>query len=74
MCGGSCVKFTSVVTCLVVSLEVKVGVGVEQVRGGGDTMFETGEVQFWVGHGGVVEEGVERTTAVLGVVGGDTTV
>lgn len=74
MCGGSCVKFTRVVRCLLVSLDVKAGVGVEQVRGVGGTMFETGEGQFWVGHGGVVKEGVERTTAVLGVVGGDTTV
>lgn len=57
-----------------VTLGVIVGVGVEQVRGADDTMFETGEVQFWVGHGGAVEEGLELTTAVLGVVGGDTTV
>lgn len=56
------------------SLEVKAGVGVEQVRGVGGSVFGTGEVQFWVGQGGVEEEGVERTTAVLGVVGGDTTV
>lgn len=51
-----------------------VGVGVEQVRGADDTMVGIGEVQFWVGHGGAVEEGLELTTAVLGVVGGDTTV
>lgn len=64
--------------CLVrskgVTLGVIVGVGVGQVRGADDTMFRTGEVQFWVGHGGAVEEGLEQTTAVLGVVGGDTTV
>lgn len=66
-----------VVGCLVgskgVTLGVKVGVGLEQVRGVDDTMFEIGEVQFWVGHGGAVEEGLELTV-VLGVVGGDTTV
>lgn len=70
--------FGAVVGCLVgskgVTLRVTVGVGVEQVRGVDDTMFEIGEVQFWVGHGGAVEEGLEQTTAVLGVVGGDTTV
>lgn len=53
---------------------VMVGVGVEQIKGGDDTRFEIGEVQFWVGHDGAVEGGLEQTTAVLGVVGGDTTV
>lgn len=57
-----------------VILGVTVSVGVEQVRGADDTMFEIGEVQIWVGHDGAVEEGLEQTTAVLGVVGGDTTV
>lgn len=70
--------FGPAVGCLVGSegapLGVTVGVGVEQVSGADDAMFETGEVQFWVWHGGAVEEGVEQTTAVLGVVGGDTTV
>lgn len=51
------------------------GVGVEQVRGADDTRLEVGEMQFWVGHGGgAAEEGLEQTRAVLGVVGGDTTV
>lgn len=57
-----------------VALGVIVGVGVEQVRGADDTVFETGDKQFWVGKGGTIEEGLARTTAVLGVVGGDTTV
>lgn len=53
---------------------VKTGVGLEQVKGADDTMFGTGEVQFWVGHGGAGGVGLEQTRAVLGVVGGDTTV
>lgn len=54
-----------------VILGVTVGVGVEQVRGDDDTMFGIGEVQVGVGHDGA---GLEQTRAVLGVVGGDTTV
>lgn len=57
-----------------VTFGVIVGVELEHVRGTDDTMFEIGEVQFWVGHDGADEEGLEQTTAVLGVVGGDTTV
>lgn len=53
---------------------VVVGVAVEQVRGADETVFETGEVQFGVEHSGADEEGLEQTTTVLGVVGGDTTV
>lgn len=57
-----------------VIFSVVVGVGVEPVKGVDDTMIEIGEVQFSVGHGGAVEEGLEQTTAVLGVVVVDTTV
>lgn len=57
-----------------VILGVTVGVGVEQVGGADDTMLGIGEVQFWMGHDGAVEGGLEQTTAALGVVGGDTTV
>lgn len=57
-----------------VALAVIAGIGVEQVKGADDDMFKTGEGQFWMEHGGAAEEGLEQTTAVLGVVGGDTTV
>lgn len=57
-----------------IALGITVGVGVEQVRGADDTVLEIGEMQFCVGQGGAVDEGLGWTTAVLGVVGGDTTV
>lgn len=57
-----------------VALGVLVGVEVEQVMGADDTVSDIGEAQFWVGQGGAAEEGLEQTTTVLGVVGGDTTV
>ncbi len=56
-----------------VALAVIAGVGVEQVRGADDTASEITELQFWVGQG-CAGNGLERTTAVLGVVGGETTV
>lgn len=56
------------------SKEVALGVLVGVVMGADDTVSDIGEAQFWVGQGGAAEEGLEQTTAVLGVVGGDTTV
>lgn len=37
-------------------------------------MLEKGVEQFCMGHDGATGEGLEHTTTVLGVVGGDTTV